>query len=86
MNKIEQIEQLVKKWRADSKRAYEDGDLEYEKLSMNRAIALESALAILVKPSNTRMHMDSNKVHVTYRCRKCYRYYGDYTLAERCCQ
>jgi len=86
MNKIEQIEQLVKKWRADSKRAYEDGDFEYEKLSMDRAIALESALAILVKPSNTRIYTDNNKVHITYRCKECLRYYGDYTLAERCCQ
>ncbi len=52
MTRIEQIEKLLSTWKANSKKAYLDGDLEYEKLSMDRAIALESALAILKMPSN----------------------------------
>jgi hypothetical protein len=82
MSKIKEIEQLLKEWKADSKRAYDDGDFEYEKLAMDRAIALESALAILKGPSNTQMHMGSLKPgepcshpgccsHITHPCEGC---------------
>lgn len=35
MNKIEDIEKLLAKWKADSKRAYNDGDFEYANLPRN---------------------------------------------------
>lgn len=77
MSKILEIEELLNKWKADSKQAYDDGDFEYEKLAMDRTIALESALAILKRPSNTRMQTEPCSIkdiclqYVVYNNKAC---------------
>jgi hypothetical protein len=80
MSKIKEIEQLLKEWKADSKRAHDDGDFEYEKLAMDRAIALESALAILKGPSNTQMQIDAPEA----RCHEYGKYITDPLYCPGC--
>jgi len=59
MNKIEEIDHLLATWKADYRKALKSWDDSACFLLKYRIEVLESALAILKRPSNTRMHMDT---------------------------
>ena len=87
MNKIERIEQLLKAWKADEESCREHRSNYDARFVRFKIIGLEAALEILKEPSNTQMHMDSQKPfdHV---CEKCGTgiYLDDYDATVCGCQ
>lgn len=68
MNKIEQIEEYIRTWKASTEAAEFRGDLRFEMYSRGRVDAFKSALEIIKRPSNTRMHVDTKPIQ---SCKEC---------------